>query len=132
MTDPAPTPEGPTPTESVFAGGEFDVTYTDGRTERIKVHEMEVIDFNSGVATAGAEPALVDWFCRKPPGWSLTLKPRSFNLIYKEGARLNADFFESFNRRTETLLKQFKMAAPDKFAEMFAAPQSSNFFRKPL
>ena len=54
----------------------------------------------------------------KPAGWSLTLRPASFESILKEGERLNAGFFGYCERTEAKAIARLRRVAPEKLEEL--------------
>lgn len=116
--------EGPTPNE-VLWGNNVEVVYEKtGEKEAIKLREIPVEDWEKAVVAESNEFLLVELFAGKPPGWSKTIKPESFDQIITTGERLNARFF-GFCERTETrAIKRLRRVAPEKLEEVVSGIMS--------
>lgn len=116
--------EGPSPTEKLF-GADVPVSF-EGKVdaESITLREIPVAEWPKAIAAEGNEFALVDLFAGKPAGWSLTLKPASFELVLTEGERLNAGFFAYCDRTERKAIARLRRVAPEKLEEMVAGIMS--------
>lgn len=116
--------EGPSPTEKLF-GSEIPVSF-EGKAdaETVKLREIPVAEWPKAIAAEGNEFALVDLFAGKPSGWSLTLKPASFEAVLKEGERLNVGFFGYCERTEAKAIARLRRVAPEKLEEMVSGIMS--------
>ena len=74
--------------------------------EAIKVRQIPVREYETGLPLVDDEPALVGFLCRKDKAWALNLAPESFEEILTIGREGNAKGFFSFcQRRTERAAK---------------------------
>jgi hypothetical protein len=73
----------------------------------IKVRQIPVRDYETGLALVNDEPALVGLLCGKDKAWALTLAPESYEAALITGREVNAKGFFTFcQRHTEQAQKQ--------------------------
>lgn len=75
--------------------------------EEIKVRQIPVREYETGLPLVDDEPALVGFLCGKNKPWALTLTPESFEDVLAAGREINAKgFFSSCQRHMERAAKQ--------------------------
>lgn len=71
-------------------------------SERVKVRQVPIRDYNEGFKLVDDEPGLVSFLAGKPKDWALSLSPGSYEEILAKGREVNkVGFFPYCQRRTE-------------------------------
>jgi hypothetical protein len=83
----------------------MDAMFDDGHKDKVTVFQIRVKDFQRAIESIQDEAMLVDIYCRKPDGWSLTLDLASFDAIAEAGKIINKTFFERRAARTVEMLE---------------------------
>jgi len=91
--------------ETILGGAEIPVTYTDGRTEHIRIRKIPLRDMPrlaQVFAQDMAEEAA--FYAQRDPAWIGTLTDESFAAVFEEGRRLNFTLFRTwFQGKTQEL-----------------------------
>jgi hypothetical protein len=86
--------------QKIAGGVEIEVTYQDGHTERVKIHQLSPIkDFQRYLEVQNNEIEEVELYCRRQSGWAESLTPESFDAIADKGQELNLPLFRNWYRR---------------------------------
>lgn len=94
------TPPALTDVQKVAGGVEIEVTFEDGRKERVKVRQVKIItEFDAYLRVQDDEGAEVELVCDKPKGWAETLTSESFDAIAELSQDLNLPLFLKRYRR---------------------------------
>ena len=86
-------PDSQTIHETLYDGADVPVTYTDGRTEMVKVRKIPRSEFAQYSLLIGSlngdESAECAFYCDKDEAWAKSLDDDSFDRVLAEGQRLN-------------------------------------------
>jgi hypothetical protein len=100
-----------TDSEMLQGGIDFQVA-VNGVVEKVKIRALPMRLLPAYLEIYNRdEPACIELFCDKPPGWSDNLTRECFEKILEEGERLNLDFLTRYATRTVTRRKQ--VSPPD-------------------
>ena len=83
----------------------------DGSTEVVKIQQLKIKQYPELVAVLGDEPAMAEFLCGKPAGWSDSLTNESLFEIVAEGEKVNQDFFLQWVPRRRARFE--KIATPE-------------------
>ena len=101
------TPASASKLSVVIGGEEIEITYLDGRTERIMVGYVQLKAMDAYLAAMGDDERAIELFCGRDPGWAATLTPVSALAVFSKGQGLNLPLFETwypeFQRKMEIL-----------------------------
>ena len=91
---------------TVLGGRSLTVTHMDGRTEKIKVHQLAIEQFADYIDFQSQEHKLVGLLCDRPDTWYRSLKHEDYINILKIGEELNFTRAEAWiDRRGDAMAR---------------------------
>lgn len=84
---------------TLYGSVDVTATFTDGRTETVKVRQLSIRLVEKLAACRQDEAKAIELYCDKPEGWADTLTQASFTEIITKAEEINRDFFSQWLAR---------------------------------